>query len=179
MASFPQANLLRVRRGIITPFGVVSSMRLRSSPYDASQPIVAELAAGGVVLRHRDRQVLLLHEEVEDRWTLPKGHVEKGESLLAAAEREVREETGIHNLHLEADLGEVTYRFFDPGKGSNVLKVVVYFLFSTPEEKTVPEAIFDQVRWSPIPEAVREVHYGVEQSVLSRVLQRESDKNPR
>ncbi len=56
-----------------------------------SQLFVVE-AAGGIV---RDEQGRLLMIRCRDRWDLPKGHIETGESAVEAALREVREETGI------------------------------------------------------------------------------------
>ncbi len=49
-------------------------------------------AAGGIVTRD-DGKMLLIKRN--DRWDLPKGKVEVGETLLQAALREVEEETGI------------------------------------------------------------------------------------
>ncbi len=54
------------------------------------------VAVGGVAVRHG---ALLLVERAHDphagRWSIPGGHVEPGESLTVAVEREVREETGL------------------------------------------------------------------------------------
>lgn len=56
-------------------------------------------AAGGVVYRYSGGapQILLIHDKY-GRWTLPKGHLHRGESEADAAVREVREETGISAL---------------------------------------------------------------------------------
>jgi 8-oxo-dGTP pyrophosphatase MutT (NUDIX family) len=50
-------------------------------------------AAGGVV-RNENGELLMIY--LRDRWDLPKGHVEKGESDADAALREVSEETGVN-----------------------------------------------------------------------------------
>ncbi len=55
------------------------------------------LAAGGIVRRriHGRVRIAVVHRDRNGGdWTLPKGHVEPGEALEAAAVREVREETG-------------------------------------------------------------------------------------
>lgn len=49
-------------------------------------------AAGGIVTRDDGKMLLILRN---NRWDLPKGKVESGETLLQAALREVEEETGI------------------------------------------------------------------------------------
>src|SRR3954453_16132557 len=51
-------------------------------------------AAGAVVLRS-GRQVLLVHRPKYDDWSFPKGKLERGEHVTAAAVREVLEETGL------------------------------------------------------------------------------------
>jgi 8-oxo-dGTP diphosphatase len=58
-------------------------------------PVPGERAAGGIA--GRDGEVLLVRVENlkgEEVWTFPKGHLEKGETALKAALREVEEETG-------------------------------------------------------------------------------------
>ena len=56
-------------------------------------------AAGGAVWRvsGRDRlKVVLIHRPRYNDWSLPKGKLERGETAVQAALREVREETGVH-----------------------------------------------------------------------------------
>ena len=66
------------------------------SPELAFEALRAEFkwveAAGGVVTNVAG-DLLMIH--LRDRWDLPKGHVESGESSREAALREVEEETGI------------------------------------------------------------------------------------
>ena len=50
--------------------------------------------AAGVLFRDRDGRVLLVKPSYKDGWEIPGGYVEHGESPLAAAVREVREELG-------------------------------------------------------------------------------------
>ena len=144
-------------------------MPRRSAPYDASKPAVCELAAGGVVRRREDGYVLLLHETAEDRWTLPKGHVERGESLLEAAMREISEECGLLGLELSKELGEVSYRFFLPERSTNVVKVVVFFEFWTTQDQLALEPIFDRFDWAAPKEALTRVAYEAERSVLGHL----------
>lgn len=50
--------------------------------------------AGGILWRDNSRQVLLVKSREDQAWKLPKGHVDEGEDWEAAAQREVKEETG-------------------------------------------------------------------------------------
>lgn len=55
------------------------------------------LAAGGVVWRRNEKgdiEVLLEHRKRYDDWSIPKGKVDPGESLVMTAIREIAEETG-------------------------------------------------------------------------------------
>lgn len=141
-------------------------MGASSQPYRPSAPIVAELAAGIAVFGESDGRVFLLHQADEDRWCLPKGHVDPGESLESAALREVREETGFDRVVLEGELREVAYRFYSPRKEVNVHKAVVYFRGRTSERAPRLEPIFDRGEWVDLAEAIRRVRYPTDRSVL-------------
>lgn len=67
-------------------------------------------AAGGVVLATHDAvlEVLLVHRPRWDDWSLPKGKLERGETHVMAAAREVLEETGVEVTTL-CELTEVRY----------------------------------------------------------------------
>ncbi len=66
-------------------------------------------AAGGVVQTPHDTRLLIRRN---DRWDLPKGGVEKGETLQQAAVREVMEETGMHHLTVDKLLSK-TYHIYN------------------------------------------------------------------
>ena len=65
-------------------------------------------AAGGVV-KNSENEILFIHRL--EKWDLPKGKVEKGETTEIAAVREVEEECGISNLILN-NLITITYHIY-------------------------------------------------------------------
>lgn len=72
------------------------------------------------------RQWLLLDHG--GHWDLPKGHVEPGETDLAAATRELLEETSLRPIEVIADFVQsISYYFRSPRKGL-VFKTVAFFL---------------------------------------------------
>jgi bis(5'-nucleosidyl)-tetraphosphatase len=59
-------------------------------------------AAGYLIFRKADRLEFLLMKHL-DRWDLPKGHLDDGESIVQAAKRELWEETGISEDQIWTD----------------------------------------------------------------------------
>lgn len=77
------------------------------------QEIVREPTAGGIVFR-RDKNgavEILLIQDSKDRWTIPKGHIEEGETAQQTARREIGEEAGLHNVEVLNWLGKIHFRY--------------------------------------------------------------------
>lgn len=81
-------------------------------------------------------------------WDFPKGHVESGEAVEAAALREVQEETGVVAEILEK-VGRSEYFYYE-GK-ERVFKTVIYFLmkYVGEGEATTPEEVSETVWLKP------------------------------
>jgi len=78
----------------------------------AIQEVVREATAGGVVYRKvKGRVEILLIQDAKDRWTIPKGHIEPGETAKQAAEREIMEETGLRHVTVLNWLGKINFRY--------------------------------------------------------------------
>ena len=153
-------------------------MPARSEPYRPDAPIVAELAAGAVLLSGSSEETFLLHEKDEDRWCFPKGHVDPGESLSTAAVREIREETGFTEVSLGQEVAEVSYRFYRPKTRENVHKTTVYFVAFTRERTPHPEKIFDRTQWVDLETARNRVKYPTDRRVIDAVLRSRSSPTP-
>jgi 8-oxo-dGTP pyrophosphatase MutT (NUDIX family) len=144
----------------------------RSEPFRENRPSVAELAAGAVVVEPKARRFLVLHEPAESRWCFPKGHVEPGETLLEATRREVTEETGLADLDIREELGEVTYRFYQPQRDRNVFKTSVYFLAFAVQTQTTLEDIFDEARWETAANVEPLLKYETDRRMLAAAVAR-------
>ncbi|WP_394975597.1 NUDIX hydrolase [uncultured Croceitalea sp.] len=102
--------------------------------YDSSEEILEKfsmkipivVAAGGMV-RNKKGKVLFIYRN--DKWDLPKGKLDKGESIEKAAIREVEEETGVQDLVIKNYL-KTTYHIFKRN-GEYRLKKVVWFDMTT------------------------------------------------
>lgn len=92
-------------------------------------------AAGGRVHKGRS-QILLIYRR--NRWDLPKGKIDKGETPRKAAVREVEEECGISQLRITRTL-PVTYHVFTQ-KNQRILKITHWFEMQCADtRKLVPQ----------------------------------------
>ena len=93
--------------------------------------ILKTKSAGGVVI-NQDGLVLVVNQNGTS-WSLPKGHIEEGESEIEAAKRETHEESGIDQLELVKELG--SYQRYKIGKDGSEdqseLKTIFIYLFKT------------------------------------------------
>jgi 8-oxo-dGTP pyrophosphatase MutT (NUDIX family) len=92
-------------------FGKFKKYFSRKKP--SIQEIVREPTAGGVVFR-RDKDggvEILLFQDAKDRWSIPKGHIEEGETAQQTAKREIGEEVGLHDVEVLGWLGKVHFRY--------------------------------------------------------------------
>jgi 8-oxo-dGTP pyrophosphatase MutT (NUDIX family) len=128
------------------------------------------LAAGGVVLHKGKVLVLLRPSRSEVR--LPKGHVRRHEDALAAAVREVREESGYADLRPMADLGELTVAF--EFEGRHLVRRARYFLMALDGPASAERPPKDkeqfQVSWLEPDGAARLLTFEAEREWLRRAL---------
>ena len=104
------------------------------------------IQAGGGIVQNETGEILFIYRL--NKWDLPKGKLEKGESIEICAQREVEEETGITNLTLKNKIGE-TYHIYKE-KGEQILKESHWFHFTCPNfQNTIPqiEENITEVKW--------------------------------
>lgn len=105
--------------------------------------------------------VCLVHRPRYDDWSLPKGKLKRGEHPLAAAVREVAEETGVRGIPQQR-LPTVRYRLSD-----GTCKTVHYWsVKATDESPAKTDDEVDEVAWLPVDEAVARLSYRADAEVL-------------
>lgn len=76
-----------------------------------------EYTSGGIVFRIIDGTIeILLLQDLKARWSLPKGHIESGETAKQAALREVSEETNLKELKILTNLDKIHFFYRLNGK---------------------------------------------------------------
>jgi len=142
---------------------------------------VHETSAGGLVIDGldgpRESQVAALIGRIDRRgrmlWSLPKGHIELGETAEQTAIREVAEETGIRGSVLAA-LGRIDYWFVTDGR--RVHKTVHHFLMQFSGGELSDEDLeVAEVAWVPMKELPSRLAYADERR-LARVADELIDK---
>ena len=142
------------------------------SPMRRRMRRVEETSAGGLVIDSNDareaRAALIGRTDRRGRmlWSLPKGHVEPGETTRDAAVREVAEETGIIG-EVVAPLGIIDFWFVADGR--RVHKTVHHFLL-----RAIGGALSDadievtEVAWVPLDELSGRLAYADERALVER-----------
>jgi 8-oxo-dGTP pyrophosphatase MutT (NUDIX family) len=129
---------------------------------------VHETSAGGLVVDGldgpKDSQVAALIGRIDRRgrmlWSLPKGHIELGETAEQTAIREVAEETGIQGSVLAA-LGSIDYWFVTEGR--RVHKTVHHYLMRfLGGELSDDDVEVSEVAWVPLKELPSRLAYADE-----------------
>lgn len=98
-------------------------------------------------------------------WSLPKGHIEAGETAEQAAMREVAEETGIVGT-IVGELGKIDFWFV--AEGRRVHKTVHHYLLrATGGELSDSDIEVTEVAWVPLPDIPERLAYADERDLLT------------
>jgi 8-oxo-dGTP pyrophosphatase MutT (NUDIX family) len=128
---------------------------------DTEEPRV-EISAGAIVVWQR--QILLVFQDRTKTWSFPKGHLEKGEEHLSAAQREVEEESGLKALEVAGRLGRYTR---STRRQAGIEKQIDLFIFLSVSGEVTPHAKdVTMCRWFSIDDALKTLSYLEERQFL-------------
>lgn len=128
-------------------------------------------AAGGIVVRKETRKggrplFAVVQRAKDDRWVLPRGKLKTAERPIAAARREVFEETG-HRVVVHEFVGAITYR----AQGRPKL-VQFWRMAAAARPSRALMADIADVAWLPLRPAVKRLSYPLEKLFLSSIGRR-------
>ena len=109
------------------------------------RPVI--VAAGGLVANKAGELLMIFRR---GKWDLPKGKLDKGETIEQCAVREVQEETGLKNIILDKPAGTTYHDYYDTYKKTDVTKQTHWFLMHIDEEQDlVPQTEEDisEIKW--------------------------------
>lgn len=128
----------------------------------AIQEIVREPTSGGIIFRFtkdkKDIEILLIQDSKE-RWTIPKGHIEPGETAKMTARREIEEETGLKNVSILTWLGKIHFKYRRLDK--LVLMTTQIYLVQALDDREMPigEKWMKGIRWFSFTDALEAIEY--------------------
>lgn len=127
----------------------------------AIQEVVREPTAGGIVYRRgaKNEVEILLIQDAKNRWTIPKGHIEEGESAKETAEREIGEETGLQEMDVLSWLGKIHFRY--RRQQSLVLMTTQIYLVEAKGDtnRLTKESWMNGIKWFKASEALDKIEY--------------------
>lgn len=125
------------------------------------QEIVREPTAGGIVFRRnkKDAIEILLIQDAKDRWTIPKGHIEEGETAQQTAVREIAEEAGLDKTEVIGWLGKIHFRY----RRINTLVMMttqIYLVRAKGDtDKIKKEEWMNGIKWFSFHDALDKIEY--------------------
>lgn len=133
-----------------------------------------EHSAGAIIFRKEEGKTyyLLLHypsgsKAPKNYWDLPKGHIEKGETIKDTVKREVMEETGLTHIQF-IDGFEEEIKYYFRLKGKNVFKTVIFLLAETKTKDVKISFEHEGFKWLPYTEALNQVTYKNARDILKK-----------
>jgi len=123
--------------------------------------VVRELTAGGIVYRRSSKGEIeiLLIQDPKGRWSIPKGHIEEGETAQETALREIGEEAGLHETEAICWLGKTHFRY--RRVSTLVLMTTQVYLVKAlgDTNKIKKEDFYEEIKWFPFSEALEVIEY--------------------
>lgn len=122
--------------------------------------IVREPTSGGVIFRrHNGKIQILLIQDAKKRWTIPKGHIEDGETAKQTAEREIGEEAGLHDIEVLGWLGKINFRYRRLNKLVLMTTQVYLVHAKSGTDKIQKEDWMAGIKWFDFNDALDKIEY--------------------
>lgn len=117
-------------------------------------------------------QVALVSVREGKFWCLPKGLIDKGETIEMTAVREVKEESGLTGRIIEK-LGEITYWYYIRGDNTKCRKTVHFYLMEYESGDTSQHDFeVDTAEWFLIDEAIEKISFKGDRKILEKAKAR-------
>jgi len=130
-------------------------------PKSSIQEIVREPTAGGIVFRRNQAgQIeILLIQDAKNRWTIPKGHIEEGETAQQTARREIGEEAGLTDVDMLGWLGKIHFRYRRVDR-LVLMTTQIYLVRAKGDTNAIQkEEWMNGIKWFPFHEALDMIEY--------------------
>lgn len=132
------------------------------------KPII--IAGGGIVTNELGELLMIFRR---GKWDLPKGKLDKGESIEECALREVEEETGVQNLQLGQLLLVTQHEYFDKWVQADVIKETHWYrMYVAGVPALVPQTEEDitAIEWTKLEEVAIRLNESYE--TIKQVLEK-------
>ncbi|MBU0707206.1 NUDIX domain-containing protein [Patescibacteria group bacterium] len=126
-------------------------------------------AAGVIVVNSKNGKVLLLYKKRFGHWEYSKGGIEKGESEVTTARRELKEEIGTKNIKIDRTFKEIINYSFR-AEGINIKRTVTFFLGFT-QDKIKLSGEHTKYKWCSFNEANKIFNHHNYKMLLKKVEQ--------
>ena len=121
-----------------------------------------EPTSGGIVFRptkdQKDIEILLIQDS-KNRWTIPKGHIEPGETAKQTAVREIGEESGLHHVQVLTWLGKIHFKYRRQDKLVLMTTQIYLVRAVDQQEKPQKEKWMNGIRWFSFRDALDAIEY--------------------